>query len=297
MLFCKEATPHTAMPSQYHQLVESLTEEQILERFPDVIPLQERPNSRSSETPSDLSHKDKSAFSGHNEIQIQLMNENCIVLDWDDNIVGSATKKVCHLMDNIERGLLHRAFSCFIFNDKGELLLQQRAGEKITFPLLWTNTCCSHPLSIDDEIGTKKPGDLAANITGVTNACVRKLEHELGIPVEETRTRGDFHFLNRIHYMAPCNDPNNTWGEHEVDYILFFKVHKGKTITVKPNLNEVEDFKWVDLAAFKALLADTENYSFTPWFKIICENYLFGWWEQLDDLSKVENDKTIYRML
>lgn len=284
------------MPSEYYKLVENLSEGDILTKFPDIIPLQERPNSKSSDV-SDFSSKDEKAFNGHNETQIQLMNENCIVLDWNDNIVGAATKKTCHLMNNIEKGLLHRAFSCFIFNDKNELLLQQRAEEKITFPLLWTNTCCSHPLSIDDEIGTQVPGDLEENITGVRNACIRKLEHELGIPMEETRTLGDFHFLNRIHYMAPCNDPENTWGEHEIDYILFFKVHKGENLTVKPNVNEVEDFKWVDINAFKKLLNDTENYSFTPWFKIICENYLFDWWKQLDDLSKVENDTNIYRML
>ncbi|CAB4252755.1 similar to Saccharomyces cerevisiae YPL117C IDI1 Isopentenyl diphosphate:dimethylallyl diphosphate isomerase (IPP isomerase) [Maudiozyma barnettii] len=282
--------------SDYHKLVENLTEEQILAKFPDVIPLDTRPNSRASGN-SDLSARDQKAFTGHNETQIQLMNENCIVLDWNDNIVGAATKKTCHLMDNIERGLLHRAFSCFIFNDKNELLLQQRAKEKITFPLLWTNTCCSHPLSIDDEIGVKHPGDLSANVKGVKNACVRKLEHELGIPQVETLTKGSFHFLNRIHYMAPCNDPEKVWGEHEIDYILFFKVTKGMELTVKPNVNEVEDFKWVDCNTFKDLLNDTENYSFTPWFKIICENYLFNWWNQLEDLSNVENDKNIYRML
>jgi len=55
-------------------------------------------------------------------------------------------KKKGHLNENIKEGLLHRAFSVFLFNSKGELLLQQRAQEKITFPLYWTNTCCSHPL-------------------------------------------------------------------------------------------------------------------------------------------------------
>lgn len=57
-----------------------------------------------------------------------------------------------HLMTNIRKGMLHRAFSVFIFNTKGELLLQQRASEKITFPDYWTNTCCSHPLYTPDEL-------------------------------------------------------------------------------------------------------------------------------------------------
>lgn len=55
-------------------------------------------------------------------------------------------------MTNINQGMLHRAFSVFLFNSKGELLLQQRAPEKITFPEYWTNTCCSHPLYNPDEL-------------------------------------------------------------------------------------------------------------------------------------------------
>lgn len=278
--------------SEFYELVHNLTDEQILDRFPEVIPLHQRPNSKASESSSTA--KDENIFGGYDEEQVRLMNENCIVLDWNDKIVGCGTKKLCHLMENINRGLLHRAFSCFIFNDKNEMLLQQRSEEKITFPMLWTNTCCSHPLSIDDEIGLNN--NLQANIKGVINACVRKLEHELGIPVEETRTKGKFHFLNRIHYMAPCNDPENRWGEHEIDYILFYKIDKGMELTVKPNYNEVKDCKWVSLSELKALL-ENKDYGFTPWFKIICEHHLFGWWEQLDDLSKVENDESIYRML
>jgi isopentenyl-diphosphate delta-isomerase len=57
-----------------------------------------------------------------------------------------------HLTENIQKGMLHRAFSVFLFNKDGELLLQQRAAEKITFPSMWTNTCCSHPLYLDAEM-------------------------------------------------------------------------------------------------------------------------------------------------
>ena len=63
---------------------------------------------------------------------------------------GSLTRgSLGHLMTNINQGLLHRAFSVFLFNSKNELLLQQRASSKITFPLMWTNTCCSHMFYID----------------------------------------------------------------------------------------------------------------------------------------------------
>lgn len=110
-------------------------------------------------------------------------------------------------MTNIEQGLLHRAFSVFLFNSQNQLLLQQRAAEKITFPGMWTNTCCSHPLGVPGETGSS----LEEAVQGVRRAAQRKLDHELGIkkaqvPVEK------FRFLTRIHYMAPSD---GKWGEHE----------------------------------------------------------------------------------
>jgi len=112
-----------------------------------------------------------------------------------------------HLMTNIEKGLLHRAFSVFLFNDKNELLLQQRASEKITFPDMWTNTCCSHPLGIPGETGATLP----ESVEGVKRAAQRKLDHELGIKKEQVPI-DDFRFLTRIHYKAPSD---GKWGEHE----------------------------------------------------------------------------------
>lgn len=110
-------------------------------------------------------------------------------------------------MTNIDKGLLHRAFSVFLFNDKNELLLQQRASEKITFPDMWTNTCCSHPLMIPGETGS----NLAECVEGVKHAAQRKLDHELGILKEQVPLE-HFRFLTRIHYKAPSD---GKWGEHE----------------------------------------------------------------------------------
>lgn len=84
-------------------------------------------------------------------------------------------------MTNLDKGLLHRAFSVFLFNDKNELLLQQRADEKITFANMWTNTCCSHPLAIPTELGF----DLDSSVAGAKNAAQRKLLQELGIESKE----------------------------------------------------------------------------------------------------------------
>jgi len=110
-------------------------------------------------------------------------------------------------MTNIDKGLLHRAFSVFLFNDKNELLLQQRATEKITFPDMWTNTCCSHPLSVSGETGSTLPDA----IEGAKRAAQRKLDHELGIKKEQVPIE-KFRFLTRIHYKAPSD---GKWGEHE----------------------------------------------------------------------------------
>src|SRR5258708_39903273 len=110
-----------------------------------------------------------------------------------------------HLMENINKGLLHRAFSAFVFRPSdGKLLLQQRATEKITFPDMWTNTCCSHPLGIPGEGGV----ELAEAVAGVKRAAVRKLDHELGIKASQVPIE-DFHFLTRIHYKAPSD---GKWG-------------------------------------------------------------------------------------
>lgn len=111
-----------------------------------------------------------------------------------------------HLMENINKGLLHRAFSAFVFRPSdGKLLLQQRASEKITFPDMWTNTCCSHPLD-DFEEEKIEQGQL-----GVRIAASRKLEQELGIPRSQIPA-DQFQYLTRIHYLAPSN---GMWGEHE----------------------------------------------------------------------------------
>jgi isopentenyl-diphosphate delta-isomerase type 1 len=119
-----------------------------------------------------------------------------------------------HLMTNIDKGLLHRAFSVFLFNSKNELLIQQRATEKITFPDMWTNTCCSHPLGIPGEGGA----ELEEAVMGVKRAAQRKLDHELGIKAVQVPIE-NFKFLTRIHYKAPSD---GKWGEHESKTCLIF---------------------------------------------------------------------------
>lgn len=257
--------------AQYEELVKGLTPRDILADFPQVIPL----DSVSGLSSASSNEHDKTAdvFEGHDDEQIKLMAENCIVLDYNDNQVGSGTKKVCHLMENIDKGLLHRAFSVFLFDNDNKLLLQQRATEKITFADMWTNTCCSHPLCVESEMGST----LKEAVAGVKTAAQRKLEHELGIPAEDVPIE-DFKFLTRIHYMSPSNGP---WGEHEIDYILIIKAKA----RVNVNPNEARDHRYVTQDELKAMFQD-KNLVFTPWFRLICDSFLFGWWDRLDDLKE-----------
>jgi len=234
-------------------------------------------------------------LAGYDEEQIRLMDEVCIVLDNDDNPIGSASKKACHLMVNINNGLLHRAFSVFLFDPKTKkLLLQQRASEKITFPDMWTNTCCSHPLAHPSETGH---GDLPSNVEGAKRAAQRKLGHELGIPSAQVPV-SSFDFLTRIHYLAPSD---GKWGEHEIDYILFVEAD----VTLDVNQNEVQATRWVSADELRQMFRDVETQTgddkalkYTPWFRLICESMLFQWWDALVQgrLKDFTDDGQIRRM-
>ncbi|KAL0075857.1 isopentenyl pyrophosphate dimethylallyl [Phycomyces blakesleeanus] len=216
----------------------------------------------------------------YDEEQARLMEEMCIIIDKDDKPIGADSKKTCHLMDNINNGLLHRAFSVFLFDSQNRLLLQQRASEKITFPDMWTNTCCSHPLNTPSELVEKDQ-------LGARTAAQRKLDHELGIPAHQVPL-DSFKYLTRIHYLAPSD---GLWGEHEIDYIFFVKAD----VTVKPSPNEIRDIKYVTPDELRAMFADP-NVPMTPWFKLICNTFLFDWWKKIDTIETEKDTKTIHRL-
>ena len=197
-------------------------------------------------------------------------------------------------MENIDQGLLHRAFSVFLFDSQNRLLLQQRATEKITFPDMWTNTCCSHPLAHPSETGL---GDLVSNVEGAKRAAIRKLDHELGIPSKYVPIE-KFEYLTRIHYLAPSD---GKWGEHEIDYILFVEADP----ELKINKNEVKDIRWVSIDELKQMFKDVDsgtgkdkNLKYTPWFKLICDSMLYQWWDAMleGDLAKYTGEEQIRRM-
>ncbi|XP_032831437.2 isopentenyl-diphosphate Delta-isomerase 1 isoform X1 [Petromyzon marinus] len=215
--------------------------------------------------------------------QVELLAEMCILVDQDDRPVGADTKKNCHLNENIHKGMLHRAFSVFLFNSKNELLLQQRSDAKITFPGCFTNTCCSHPLHVDSEMREEAA-------LGVRNAAQRRLHQELGIPMEQV-TPEELTYLTRIHYEAASD---GVWGEHEVDYILFAR----KDVEVTPDPNEVQSVRYVTPDGLRELLARARDGSalVTPWFRLIAESFLFRWWDNLHDLESFKDHATIHRM-
>jgi farnesyl-diphosphate farnesyltransferase len=211
-----------------------------------------------------------------------MLKDECILINNDDIEVGHIDKKTAHVFSNNDpRGMLHRAFSVFLFNDEGKLLLQQRAGSKITFPNVWTNTCCSHPLhgftpsEIDSAEDVK-----SGKVNGVINAAIRKLDHELGITSEQVDS-SKFKYLTRLHYWAAdvvTHGTSSPWGEHEIDYILFIKT----PVTLKLNSEEVSDTKYVSLEELQAMMKPDSGLLWSPWFRIIAEKFLVHWWADLN---------------
>ncbi|KAK8535579.1 hypothetical protein V6N13_082064 [Hibiscus sabdariffa] len=224
---------------------------------------------------------------GMDAVQRRLMFEDeCILVDESDNVVGHESKYNCHLWEKILTGkMLHRAFSVFLFNTKYELLLQQRSATKVTFPLVWTNTCCSHPLYRESEL-------IVENHLGVRNAAQRKLLDELGIPAEDVPV-DQFTPLGRMLYKAPSD---GIWGEHELDYLLFIV----GDVNVHPNPDEVADAKYVNRDQLKELLqkADAGEVKLSPWFRLVVENFLFKWWDHVEkgSLKEVSDMETIHKL-
>ncbi len=164
------------------------------------------------------------------EEQVILVNEN-------DEKVGLMPKMEAH-----EKAVLHRAFSVFIFNNKDELLLQQRAASKYHSPLLWTNTCCSHQRDGESNIEAGK----------------RRLEEEMGFVC-------DLKEVTWFIYKAPFD---NGLTEHELDHIMVGYYNQNPVI----NPEEVANFKWMHMQDVRKDIAkNPQNY--TAWFKIIFANY------------------------
>ncbi len=206
---------------------------------------------------------------GYDTEQIEMMGENCILVDENDKIIGKDSKVNCH----IGNGKLHRAFSVLLFNNSNELLIQKRAREKITFPSIWANSCCSHPLYIDSEI---------KGIEGAKTAAKRKMEQELGINPEEIN-REHLQYITKMRYKARAD---KKWIEYEIDYIFVIKCD----VKINPNKIEIEDTKYVNPEELEELFLD-KNAKIGPWFRLIKENFLNDIWKSLNNLEKISDNK------
>ena len=217
-----------------------------------------------------------SELQGYDEAQRGMMEENCIVVDEDDKIIGQDSKINCHLND----GELHRAFSVLIFDSNNKLLIQQRADEKITFPSIWANSCCSHPLYQDGEQN---------GVEGAKNAAIRKLTQELGIEMGKIKSK-DLNFITKMHYKARADEK---WIEHEVDYIFVTKMD----VKINPNKNEIQKTKYVNKEELDKLfeMSNNNDVKIGPWFRLIRNNYLDKIWENMESLKNIE-DKQVHNM-
>ena len=170
--------------------------------------------------------------------------QSLILVDSNDEVIGYESKEICHRGD----GLLHRAFSVFIFNDVKHLLIQKRSGKKLLWPLFWSNSVCGHPYYGED----------------CHDAARRRVKEELSIDV-------NLKYLFKLRYQA---DFNNIGSENEICYVFWGETKDA----VKANADEIDEWKYIDTPRLHALLSVQQD-QFTPWFilewnLIRKENYL-----------------------
>jgi isopentenyl-diphosphate delta-isomerase len=161
-------------------------------------------------------------------------SEALILVDEADREVGHLSKAKCH--DG--QGVLHRAFSLLIFNEQGELLLQQRSPSKRLWPLYWSNSCCSHPRRAES----------------METAIHRRLYEELGL-------RCPLHFLFKFRYQAQFESAGS-----EQELCSVFIGRSGDPVRSDPK--EIQALRWIPAEALQTELAGPEADKFTPWFKL-----------------------------
>jgi len=240
-----------------------------------------------------------------------MQSDRVILVTDTDEVIGDASKEEAHkFIDSSARprGALHRAFSVFVFDARSRLLIQQRAKAKMTFPSVWTNTCCSHQLSNEELREVDDDEDVASGrASGAKRAALRKLKHELGISGGDI-VEDNIKFLTRLHYCArdtfaehEKQPVGGTWGEHEMDYILFVKTNRvGESVEMNVNTDEIDDTRWVSAHELKDMMDPSSGLRWSPWFRIIAEKFLYEWWGDLDaalTTDKYVDVKTIHKVM
>jgi len=165
--------------------------------------------------------------------------EEIILVDENDNEIGTEEKMKAHL----DGGKLHRAFSIFVFNSEGKMLLQQRARSKYHSSGLWTNTCCSHPRKGEET----------------NEAAHRRMKEEMGFDCDLNE---EFSFIYRANL-------DHGLTEHEFDHV-FIGNYDGE---VRPNREEADGFKWIDVGDLREDIKNNPQ-NYTEWFKIALDRVL-----------------------
>lgn len=167
------------------------------------------------------------------------MEEFVVLVNPEDDVLGLMEKQQAHI-----NGLLHRAFSVFLFNSKGEMLLQKRAAGKYHSPNQWTNAVCSHP----------KDGET------YLEGAQRRLREELGIQSE---------LSEKFYFIYKADVGGGLW-EHELDHV--FVGHYEYESDFNLNKEEVEEVRFISMQDLDHEIAENPG-NFTEWFKIILEEY------------------------
>lgn len=165
------------------------------------------------------------------------MEEFVVLVTPEDEVLGLMEKQQAHI-----NGLLHRAFSVFLFNSKGEMLLQKRASGKYHSPNQWTNAVCSHPREGETYL----------------EGANRRLKEELGIEAD---------LSEKFNFIYKADVGKGLW-EHELDYV-FIGNHEDK---FQLNKDEVEEVRYISMADLDTEIMNSPE-NFTEWFKIILEEY------------------------
>ncbi len=180
------------------------------------------------------------------------MLEQLILVDKNDNILGFENKEKCHNGN----GILHRAFSIFVFNNKKELLIQQRSELKRLWPLYWSNTCCSHPRQNET----------------IEESTKRRLKEEIGIFC-------NLKYLFKFQYQAKYKEKGS---ENELCSVL---IGKSEGDIIKSNPKEIKDLKWINLNYLEINIQNNPD-KYTPWFKLETKELFSKYKIELDNLFK-----------
>ncbi len=175
------------------------------------------------------------------------MAENLVLVDSQNTVMGTAPKDACHDGD----GMLHRAFSVFVFNDEQKLLLQQRAAEKRLWPGYWSNSCCGHQRLHES----------------VLSAVKRKLRQELGIT--GYRISELYRFEYRASYL-------NVGSENELCSVVVCRTRDPLAV----NPREAAATRWISLPDLEAEM-DNQPDQFTPWFKLEIDHLASNFIQQI----------------